>query len=122
MSLYSILINLIGIVAILFTLWWFFFSKRRAEIIASDEPIKILVKQGIYQPALIQIPKGKEIKLQFIRQDATPCAETVVFSKLSIAQSLPLNQTVEIVIPPQQPGELEFTCQMGMYRGKLLIV
>ena len=117
----SIIVNGIGIVFIIFVLWWFFFSKRSAEVVATDQPIKVLVKNGIYQPAVIQVPKGKEVKLQFVRQDGTPCAETVLFSKLDLSYSLPLNQMVEITIPPQPLGEIEFSCQMGMYKGKLIV-
>lgn len=118
----TMMINLIGILLIISILWWFFFSKPHAERVATDKPIKILVKDGIYQPAFIQIPKEKEIKLHFIRHDGTPCSATVIFSKLNQSYSLPLNQIVEISIPPQQAGEIEFACQMNMYKGKLVIV
>ncbi|HLB41712.1 MAG TPA: cupredoxin domain-containing protein [Gammaproteobacteria bacterium] len=121
MSVGSLFINLSGLVLIILILWWFFFSKHRVDVMIGDKPIKILVKDGIYQPSSIQVPMGKEIKLHFVRQDGTPCAETVLFSKLNTSYQLPLNQNVEIIIPPQQPGEIEFTCQMGMYKGKLLV-
>jgi len=122
MRLHFLLINLSGLALIMLVLWWFFFGKRRAEIMVADQPIKILVKDGIYQPAVIQIPMGKEIKLHFLRRDATPCSEVVLFPKLNASYQLPLNETIEVRISPQSPGEIEFTCQMSMYKGKLLIV
>ena len=122
MTIINFVVNVAGIVFIIVVLWWFFFSKRRAKVMMADQPINILVKDGIYQPDFIQIPKDREIKLHFVRYDGTPCAETVLFSKLDQSYSLPLNQIVEVIIPPQPPGEIEFTCQMNMYKGKLVVV
>ena len=122
MILNYILVNLAGLVLIGLTLWWFFGSKPVAMLAKSDKPITILVKEGVYQPSRIQIASGKSIKLRFIREDATPCAEAVVFPQLTISHSLPLHQPIEFTIPPQPKGELDFTCQMAMYRGKSVIV
>lgn len=117
-----LLVNIIGILFILLTLWWFFFSKSSVvQWIETNNQINILVKNGVYEPAQIHIPMGKEVTLRFTRQDVAPCSEYVIFSKLDLSQQLPLNKAVEIIIPPQAKGEIEFTCQMGMYRGRLIV-
>jgi plastocyanin domain-containing protein len=33
----------------------------------------------------------------------------------------PEGKTVTIEFTPQKPGETEFACQMGMFRGKLVV-
>ena len=34
---------------------------------------------------------------------------------------LPPHQDVTVELEPQLPGEYEFTCQMGMLRGRLIV-
>lgn len=117
-----ILVNLSAILLIVFVLWWFFGSKPKAMLATQNETIKIVVKDGIYDPANIIVQNGKPIHLQFIRYDQTPCAETVVFPAFDLAYALPLQQVININLPPQQPKIIEFTCQMGMYRGRITVV
>lgn len=118
-----LIVNITGAMLIILTLWWFFGSKARPKVLAeTDSEIHIRVKDGIYQPAQIQIPAGKTITLRFLRQDPTPCAEYVLFAQLNLSYQLPLNEEVKIIIPPQSSGEIDFTCQMGMYRGRLIVI
>ncbi len=114
------IVTLIGFALIGFIVWWFWLSQSRLSPIQLDKLIEIKVKEGIYQPASIQVPLNQEITLRFIRQDPSPCAETVIFNTLDINKSLPLNQPTDIKLTLIKPGEYEFTCQMGMYRGKLI--
>lgn len=116
-----IIVNMTALLLMGFIVWWFFGSKPKAIFAEKNKPILILVKDGVYQPAHIQIEKHKPIVLHFLRKDATPCAETVSFPQLNMAYHLGVNQTVEIVVPAQSTGEIDFTCQMGMYRGKLIV-
>ena len=118
----TLLINLFGIAAIGFALWWFLWDKRRPKAFASTNNIvDILVKEGVYQPALIQISARKPATLRFLREDQTPCSEVVIFPTLNQNYFLPLNKVVEIILPPQSVGEIEFECSMKMYRGKIQV-
>jgi plastocyanin domain-containing protein len=58
--------------------------------------------------------------LRFLRKDASPCAEKVLFDDLGISADLPVDDTRDVVVAPDQAGEYEFTCQMRMYRGSLV--
>jgi len=117
-----LLMNMFGIAAIGFTLWWFLWDKRRRKPFTSTNNfIDILVKDGVYQPALIQISARKPATLRFLREDQTPCSEVVIFPTLNQNYFLPLNKVVEVILPPQSVGEIEFECSMKMYRGKILI-
>lgn len=115
-------INAIAAVLIIFVYWWFFVGESKSVVSKTNEPITIVVKDGIYLPSMIKIPAGKEVKLTFLRKDISSCAGTVSFPQLNISYQLPMDQLVEITIPPQKQGEIDFTCAMGMYRGKLLVL
>ncbi|EKD70977.1 MAG: Likely secreted protein containing plastocyanin protein [uncultured bacterium] len=117
-----VLVNAIGVILIFLIIWWFFGNKHSVQFVDADQPITIVIKDGMYQPALISTPAGKPIKLQFIREDDNACASSVIFTQLNFSYQLPLNQVVQVLIPPQEPGEIDFTCQAGTYRGKLVIV
>lgn len=114
------LINGIGIVLIIFTILWFWVLKIRKKKVFEDSG-EVIVANSVYTPSTIKIPKGKKIKLRFIRKDPSPCAEWVLFPKLKIAHPLPINKPYTLEIIVDEPGEYEFTCQMGMYRGKLIV-
>jgi plastocyanin domain-containing protein len=100
--------------------WWFWLSTPKAAHADAKAAVEIQVRDGTYQPAAVEIQAGLPISLEFTRQDATPCAEKVIFAGLGITADLPLGSTRSIQIPPLKPGTYEFTCQMGMYRGRLI--
>ncbi len=45
----------------------------------------------------------------------------VVFNDFGKSAHLPTGETVPVEFLPEKPGEYEFTCQMGMFRGKLIV-
>lgn len=121
----AILINIIGLGLIGLVIWWFWLYKPniyvpKAGSLKAGNIIEVLVKDGVYTPAYIQVELNHPITLRFTRKDASPCAEIVNFTSLNISRQLPLNEPVDININIDKPGEYEFTCQMGMYRGKLI--
>ena len=116
-----VLINLAGIFLIGLIIWWFWIAEVRTRLIAETGPIEILVEGGTYQPAHIEVPVGKPLTLRFVRKDPSPCAEKVLFDKLGISRDLTVGKPEEITLVPKQPGVFEFTCQMGMYRGRLIV-
>ncbi len=120
MNTQFVAVNVIALILIATVLWWFFGSKPKMSLAQVEETLTVYVKDGAYQPSYIQIPKGKMTKLIFVRLDPTPCAGSVIISKLNAVYHLPLNQQVEVIIPPQESGELDFSCQMGMFRGKII--
>lgn len=117
----EILVNVIGLLLIGGIVWWFWFSKPRDNLTQIENLIEIKVKDGVYTPAYIQARVNRPITLRFIREDANPCAEVVVFASLNISQQLPLGKSTDIHLMLENVGEYDFTCQMGMYRGKLII-
>jgi plastocyanin domain-containing protein len=99
----------------------FGFQKKKAVRISNDGVITIKVKDGVYSPSVVEISQDKPITLRFIREDASPCAEAVVFNQLDKSLPLPLGKPVDITLKIKIPGEYAFTCQMSMYQGKLIV-
>jgi len=114
------IINIGSAIVILLIVWWFWLSRPRA-IQQTGDVVDVLVDNGVYTPAHIEAAQGRSLTLRFLRKDASPCAEKVIFSELGIAADLPLGQATEISIPTTRAGSFDFTCQMQMYRGKLTI-
>lgn len=122
----AIVINIVGLGLIALVVWWFWLYKptlyvSKKDNIKTRSIIEILVKDGVYVPAYIQVATNHPITLRFTRKDASPCAEIVNFSSLNINRQLPLGEPIDIDIYIENPGEYEFACQMGMYRGKLIV-
>ena len=116
----TLIINLLGFVLIGLILWWFLFAKPKATRIKGDT-IDIKVHDGVYNPSLIKAKKGQTLHLRFLRQDKSPCSAVVIFKQLNLSAELPIGKIHEITLQLKEPGEYDFTCQMGMYRGKLIV-
>src|SRR3990167_1148900 len=111
----TLLVNLAGVALVCLIIWWFWIKKPHITIVKIDNIIEIRVKDGVYEPSNIEAKINYPITLRFIRDDATPCAETVVFHSLNMSKQLPLHQPVDFLLNIKKAGEYEFSCQMGMY-------
>ncbi|MCK5639817.1 MAG: cupredoxin domain-containing protein [Gammaproteobacteria bacterium] len=117
----SLLVNGGALLFLAFIVWWFWLTKPKAKQVAAGEPIEIIVDDGVYIPPRIEVPVGKPVTLRFIRRDASPCAEKVLFDDFGLSAELPIGKPYDLTFTPEQSGEFEFTCQMRMYRGKLVV-
>ena len=115
------LINILSLAVIGFIVYWFWIAKPRAIKTHGQAVIDILVKDGTYNPARIEMQKGESITLRFLRKDASPCAEKVMFKDLNISTELEVDKPKEIAIQVNAAGEYSFTCEMQMYRGTLVV-
>ena len=98
---------------------WFWLIKGKSTQAQTNE-ITIKVKDGVYSPSRI-ITTQTKLTFNFIREDASPCSEYVLFDQLNIHEQLPLNKPHKIILNNLKPGHYRFTCQMGMYQGELVI-
>ncbi|OGI38458.1 MAG: plastocyanin [Candidatus Muproteobacteria bacterium RBG_16_64_10] len=115
------LTNLAALGVIGLIVWWFWLSRPKARRVTDAGPIEIVVENGVYTPACIEVPAGKTATLRFLRKDPSPCAEKVLFDAFGVSAELPLGKPVTVTVTPEKPGEYEFTCQMRMYRGNLVV-
>ena len=117
----SILINSFAITIIFFIIWWFWLSKTKISKAIHSNEFDITVDNGVYVPSVIEAETGKPLILRLFRNDPNPCAEKIIFNELNVNKDLPLHVETTLKLDVEQPGEYEFTCQMGMYRGRLIV-
>lgn len=119
MDVMTVLINLLGILLIAFT-YWFFFMKKESKAVEVKNEITITVEGG-YKPDVISVKKGTPVTLKFYRKDESSCLEEVVIPDFNIKEHLSLNETTEIRIKPTEVGEFEISCGMNMFHGKIKV-
>ena len=77
--------------------------------------------RGSYQPAEVHVGSGRPVRLIFRREESAPCSERVVFPDYGISVTLPPFEDVPVDLPASEPGEHEFTCEMQMLHGTLVV-
>jgi plastocyanin domain-containing protein len=119
------LIVIVGGLATIVGIAWFFWGPRKGGFRAAVssrgyQEAMILVKGG-YTPDVIVVQHGKPVRLSFRREESAACSEMVVFGDFGKSARLPEGEIVPVEFLPEKPGEYDFACQMGMFRGKLIV-
>ena len=120
----KIFVTIFGLAAIAFIAWFFWLSKKtgtRAALTSSGYQEAMVLVKGGYTPDVIVVERGKPVRLSFLREESASCSEMVVFADFNKSAKLPEGQTVPVEFMPDKAGEYEFACQMGMFRGKLIV-
>jgi len=115
-----LMVNVAGATVIALIVWWFWLYKA-GEVGRDNTGLVIVVANGTFKPSRIKLNANQATELHFLRKDASPCAEMLLFPDLDISESLPLNKPRTIRLPPLTKGEYQFHCQMKMYRGVLKV-
>ena len=124
MTTTQIIVNGLGLSLIALIVWYFWLYRKEGIQVAEVggvQEVKINVKGG-YDPDVIVVKQGKPVRLHFNRQESAMCSEMVIFDKIDQSAKLPEGETVTIEFIPQQKGEIPFQCQMGMLRGKVVVL
>jgi len=111
MSITNIPALLVGIILI---------GVRAAVTSSGYQEAMILVKGG-YTPDVIIVQHGKPVRFHFRREETVACSEMVLFNDFGKSARLPTGETIPVEFLPEKPGEYEFSCQVGMFRGKLIV-
>ena len=77
--------------------------------------------RGGYHPDTVYARVGEPLRLMFRREETAACSERVVFPDLGKSAMLPAYQDVMIQLAPDRAGAYEFTCEMGMLHGRLIV-
>lgn len=123
MNISQIIVTIVGLSLLPVIAWYFWFSETkgvRAAVKGAVQEAVVLVKGG-YNPDVIVVQHGKPVRLVFNRQETASCSEMVLFPDFNKSAKLPPGEEVVIEFLPENPGEYDFTCQMGMLRGKLVV-
>ncbi|HEX9132991.1 MAG TPA: cupredoxin domain-containing protein [Ktedonobacteraceae bacterium] len=124
MTLTNIFVLLGGLVLIGGIAWFFWGSRKsgqRAALTSSGYQEAMILVKGGYTPDVIEVQHGKPVRFNFRREETAACSEMVIFNDFGKSAHLPTGKTVPVEFLPETPGEYEFTCQMGMLRGKLIV-
>lgn len=124
MTLDRILVLVGGVAAIAWVNWYFFLARRAVASATSDDAgtqqIEIAVAGG-YSPAVVRVRAGRPVRLVFDRRETNPCSEELVIPDFGIRRFLPPDQKTVVEFTPAAPGSHEFTCGMGMLRGTVIV-
>jgi plastocyanin domain-containing protein len=60
------------------------------------------------------------VRLEFYRDETSGCTEEVVLPDFGIRTFLPPHRTTSVEFTPERVGTYEFTCGMGMVRGRVI--
>ena len=111
-----------GLAAIAWVYWYFFLAERSAVAVSrgatGNQEVTVVVRGG-YTPAAIRVRAGKPVRLVFDRQETSGCSEEVVFPDFGVRRFLPAHRQTAVELTPAA-GSYEFTCGMGMLRGRLV--
>jgi plastocyanin domain-containing protein len=107
--------------------WYFFAAERGAAAAHAADPSgaggvreATVTVRGGYAPAVVRARAGEPVRLVFDRQESSGCSEEVVFGDFGVRRYLPAGERTAVEVTPPAPGTYEFTCGMGMLRGKLV--
>ncbi len=119
-----IIVDLVGLGLIGLIVWFFWLVKEKgvkAALTSGGYQEQMVLVKGGYTPDVIVVERGKPVRLNFVRQESASCSEMVLFPAFNKSAKLPEGETVPIEFLPNEPGEYEFACQMGMFRGKVIV-
>tara|TARA_R110002110_G_scaffold297131_1_gene511270 strand:- start:20 stop:397 length:378 start_codon:yes stop_codon:yes gene_type:complete len=117
-------VTVLGFALIIFIVWFFWLKKSkgtRASITSSGHQEAMILVKGGYTPDVVVVQHGKPVRLNFRREETASCSEMVMLPDFDKSAQLPTGETVAVEFLPNEPGEYEFACQMGMFRGKLIV-
>ena len=77
--------------------------------------------RGAFFPDLVEARAGERLRLVFTREETAACSEQVVIPSLGKSVMLPPFEDVAVELGPLPPGEHEFTCGLGILRGRILV-
>ena len=119
-----ILITLGGLATVAFIAWFFWLKRApgvKAALVSDGYQEQMILVKGGYTPDTIRVAAGKPVRLLFRREETAACSEQVVLADYGKAAPLPTGAIVPVEFMPGDPGEHEFTCQMGMLRGRIIV-
>jgi plastocyanin domain-containing protein len=115
---------LAGLGALAWINWYFFGSRAGPAVLAPAtggvQEVRVVVRGG-YQPSQVRVQAGTPVRLVFDRQEDSSCSEEIVIPDFGVRRFLPAQTQTSVEFTPTREGSHEFTCGMGMLRGRLIV-
>jgi len=94
-----------------------------AEQPAAVSEQTIVISNNGYSPRNFTVKAGSEVKLNLINKDGWSCAQAFTIPKLNIQKIVRPGQNETVAFTaPAKPGQINFSCSMGMYTGVINVV
>lgn len=90
------------------------------KVIAVQE-VRMTQDSSGYDPREFVIEKGKKVRWIINSTNQFSCASSISVPQYGIKRNLKLGENI-IEFTPTAIGEISFSCAMGMYRGKFVVV
>jgi plastocyanin domain-containing protein len=114
-----------GIAAIVWVNWYFFVAGRTpvaaAEGAGGTQQVEIRVRGG-FDPATVRVRRGAPVRLIFHRDESAGGSDEVVLPDFGVRRFLAPGEATAVEFTPAEAGSYEFTCGMGLLRGRLVVV
>ena len=118
------IVTLLGLALIGFIVWFFWLKKSKgtaASVGSSGVQEAMILVKGGYTPDVIVVKAGRPVRLNFRREETASCSEMLLLPAFSKSVKLPTGENAAVEFTPDKPGEYPFSCQMGMFRGRLIV-
>jgi plastocyanin domain-containing protein len=118
------IVTLLGLALIGFIVRFFWLKKSKgtaANVGSSGVQEAMILVKGGYTPDVIVVKAGRPVRLNFRREETASCSEMLLLPAFSKSVKLPTGENVAVEFTPDKPGEYPFSCQMGMFRGRLIV-
>lgn len=93
-----------------------------AVVVGDVQELTVNAYSNGYSPNRFIAQRDMPIRLKMVTDNTWGCALAFVIPALGIQTFLPETGETVITLPAQQPGEVLFTCSMGMYTGSIRII
>ena len=123
MDALQILVTIAGLALIAGTAVFFFGRREQTALATADggvQRVRIRVERG-YDPEVITLRAGLPAVLEFQREEEDPCSERVILDGFGRNVFLPAFETTEVEIQPDETGTFDFSCGMGMLKGRIVV-
>jgi len=95
-------------------------AARQARSRTEAHEIRVRVRGG-FEPEVIRASAGRPLRLVFRREETAAHSERVVLPAFGRSATLPPYEDVALELLPEETGEFEFACELGLPRGLLVV-
>jgi Cu+-exporting ATPase len=116
-------VPILGIAALVGVNLFFFGGRKKgraAEQKGAYQEVRVRV-QGGYNPSSVRVRAGVPVRMVFDRREDDPCTEKVLIPDFEVVADLPAFKKTVVQFTPSQAGNFDFSCQMGMVHGRLIV-